>query len=115
MVIGWLIFSFVAGIIGSGRKIGFWGAFLLSIILSPLIGLIFALVSKSKETEEYDKRMLEAQRRQQEALYMISQEKQINPSSLSITYELEKLVELKNDNIISEDEYQIFKDKLLNS
>ena len=46
---GWIIFSFVVGFIGSERKIGFWGAFFLSILLSPLIGLIIALVSKNKE------------------------------------------------------------------
>jgi phosphate/sulfate permease len=112
---GWIIFSFVAGIIGSGRKIGFWGAFLLSIFLSPLIGLIFALVSKSNEKEEYEKRMLETQKSQQEALNKLSQEKQNNASTLSITDEIEKLAKLKNDNIISEEEYQKLKDKLLNS
>lgn len=48
----WIIFSFVAGAVGSGRKIGFWGAFLLSIILSPLIGLIIAFASSRKEPDE---------------------------------------------------------------
>ena len=113
--ISWIIFSFVAGIIGSGRKIGFWGAFLLSIILSPLIGLIFALVSKSNEKEEYEKEMLETQKSQQEALDRLSQEKQNSTSFLSITNELEKLAKLKNDNLISDEEYQKLKDKLLES
>jgi predicted histidine transporter YuiF (NhaC family) len=80
----WITFSFVAGIIGSGRRIGFWGAFLLSIFLSPLVGLIFALVSKSKEKEEYEKRMLEIQKSQQEALKKLSQEKQNNASTLDL-------------------------------
>lgn len=48
----WIIFSFVAGAVGSSRKIGFWLAFLLSIFLSPLIGLIIAFSSPRKEPNE---------------------------------------------------------------
>ncbi len=44
----WLIFSLIIGIIGSNRKIGFGMAFLWSIILSPIIGLVIALFSKKK-------------------------------------------------------------------
>ncbi len=47
---GWIIFSFVSGYIGNSRKIGFWSAFLLSIFLSPLVGLIVALASVKKVT-----------------------------------------------------------------
>lgn len=47
MLIGWFIFSLLIGAIGNNRNIGFWGAFFLSLILSPIIGLIFTLISKS--------------------------------------------------------------------
>jgi tetratricopeptide (TPR) repeat protein len=43
---GWIIFSFLAGYLGMDRKIGFFGAFFLSLIFSPLIGFIFALSSE---------------------------------------------------------------------
>jgi hypothetical protein len=46
---GWIILSIIIGFVGSGRKIGFWGTFFLSLVLSPLIGLIFALISKEKD------------------------------------------------------------------
>jgi phosphate/sulfate permease len=59
--LGWILFSFVAGAIGSDRTIGFWGAFLLSLILSPVIGGIVALASTKKSTIEFQKRMLAAQ------------------------------------------------------
>lgn len=49
MIFWWLFFSFLVWLLWSNRKIGFWWAFLLSLVLSPLIGLIFTLVSKSKE------------------------------------------------------------------
>ncbi len=38
------------GFAGSDKKIGYWGTFFLSLILSPLIGLIVALVSAPKTT-----------------------------------------------------------------
>lgn len=56
---GWLIFSIVVGVIGSSRKIGFFMAFLASIILSPIIGLIITLVSKDKSDEKYKKELIE--------------------------------------------------------
>lgn len=48
MIIGWIVFSLIVGTIGTERKIGFWGAFLLSLVLSPIIGLILALISEKK-------------------------------------------------------------------
>lgn len=45
ILIGWLVFSFVAGYIGNSRKIGFWSAFFLSLFLSPLVGLLVAFGS----------------------------------------------------------------------
>ena len=110
----WIPLSIVAGFIGMGRKIGFWAAFFLSIFLSPIVGLIVALTSKSIEKEQYEKTMLETQQSQQEALIKLSQEKQNNTSNLSIAEELDKLTKLKNDNIISEEEFQKLKDKLIN-
>ena len=48
MLISWFLLSLLIGAIGNNRNIGFWGSFLLSLILSPIIGLIFTLISKSK-------------------------------------------------------------------
>ncbi|MGB0976407.1 MAG: SHOCT domain-containing protein [Prolixibacteraceae bacterium] len=45
----WIIFSFVIASIGSNRKIGFGGALILSLIFSPLIGLIIVLCSSKKD------------------------------------------------------------------
>lgn len=49
---GWILFSFVAGAVGSDRKIGFAGAFFLSLFLSPLVGLIIAFSSQRNSPEE---------------------------------------------------------------
>ncbi len=42
----WIIFAIVVGVLGKDRKIGGGAAFFLSLILSPLIGLIITLASE---------------------------------------------------------------------
>lgn len=49
VIIVWLILSFLVASAGSNKNIGYWGAFFLSLIFSPLIGLIFALASSPKK------------------------------------------------------------------
>ena len=39
------LLAVLVGIIGSRRRIGFWLAFLLSLIFTPLVGLIVALLT----------------------------------------------------------------------
>jgi phosphate/sulfate permease len=112
----WIIFSFVAGAVGAGRKIGFWGALLLSLILSPLVGLIVAFASKSKEAEKYEKVMLETQQKQQEALENMKNQQVVSPATtVSLAEELEKIKNLKENGFISDEEYQKLKDKIINA
>lgn len=109
----WIIFSFVVGFIGSGRKIGFFGAFFLSLLLSPLLGLIITLVSKNEADEAYKAKVLSFQQNQQEALKKLSEAEK--SKTVSIADELEKLKKLKEDNLITEDEFQNLKNKVINS
>lgn len=51
LVIGWLVFALLAGIFASSRGRSFGGVFLLSLVLSPLIGFIYVLVVKPLPTE----------------------------------------------------------------
>ena len=60
----WLALSLVVGVVGSTRQAGFWGGFFLSIVLSPLLGLIIVLAMGypkvtvvNNETEELKKRI----------------------------------------------------------
>ena len=39
------LFSILVGIVGSRRRIGFGWSFLLSLLFTPLVGLIIALIS----------------------------------------------------------------------
>ncbi len=63
-VIPWLFFCIIVGVIASKRKLGFFGGFILSLILSPLIGFIFAILSPNLADIEFKEKML-AQMQQQ--------------------------------------------------
>ena len=52
----WIIFALLVGLVGRDRKIGFGMAFFWALLLSPLIGLIIALISdKEKIQSEQNK------------------------------------------------------------
>ena len=40
-----IIASLIVGFLGSMKKIGFWGAFFGSLVLTPVVGLLLVLVS----------------------------------------------------------------------
>ncbi len=52
IVIGWLIFSLVAAWIASSKGRSGFGVFVLSVLLSPLIGIIVALVMQRADKIE---------------------------------------------------------------
>jgi hypothetical protein len=52
IAIFWIFFSGLIGLVGQNRRIGFWGAFLFSILLSPVIGLIITLLSDNAKNEK---------------------------------------------------------------
>lgn len=52
LFLSWIVLSLMAAFIGQERKIGFSKTLLLSIILSPLIGIIVALASQRKSEAE---------------------------------------------------------------
>lgn len=47
----WIVFSILVGILGKDRNCGFFLAFILSLILSPIIGVIITLLSKRKKSK----------------------------------------------------------------
>lgn len=92
----WIVGCVIAGFIGSERSIGFWGAFFLSLVLSPLIGIIASLVSKSNEQANLEKQMLSNQ----------SQLQNSNVYGSSLADELRKLKELKDEGVITDEEFE---------
>jgi uncharacterized membrane protein len=90
----WVVPSFlIAWLIGSKRKIGFGFTLLICLLVSPVIGLVIALVSGPNEPDEGD-----AGRFVQEQ---------------SVAGEIEKLHRLKERGVISPEEFEQSKSKLL--
>lgn len=107
--IAWITFSLFVGMLGDDRKIGFWGSFLLSIILSPIIALIITMFSKTLKQQRIDDEILENQKEQTRLLA----EKSEN-NTISIADEIEKLISLKDKGLLTEEEFQQAKQRLIN-
>tara|TARA_Y100001980_G_C14424034_1_gene214252 strand:+ start:73 stop:375 length:303 start_codon:yes stop_codon:yes gene_type:complete len=52
MIAGWIILSVLCGIFASNRGRSFFGYFLLSLLLSPLIGFIAVLIATDNQKIE---------------------------------------------------------------
>lgn len=46
----WIIASFFIGFLGQHRKMGFWGYFFASLLLSPLLGLLLVILSDRRKS-----------------------------------------------------------------
>lgn len=99
--ITWVLFSFIVGFVGSERQIGFGWAFFVSLILSPLIGLIITLLSNSKSSMVRD----EVLRKQQEEQKILLEKIETNTKSSSYADELFKLKSLLDSNLITKEEF----------
>lgn len=87
----WIILAFVVAMIGDNRKIGFGWALFWSVLLSPLIGLLIVLASDRKKPQEVV----------------------VKGGVNSVADELAKLADLKERNIISEEDFEKQKAKIL--
>lgn len=111
-VIGYLFFVAMVGVVGSDRTLGFWGAFLWALFLSPIIGLIITLFYETKDS--YNRRLQVARdtKKQTEILqHMALQTKKTSQENLA--EELGKWKKQKDDGIITEDEFQKIKNKII--
>lgn len=112
IILLWLVGSLIVGAIGSGKTIGFGGAFLLSLLLSPLFGFIIVLFYPSKESQQQS---LEQQKMQTQILQSMaaSQSSSVSDRQHSIADEIQKLKSLHEDGAITEQEFVTQKQKLL--
>ena len=55
ILVFWILLSFGVGIVGNGKKVGYWGVFWWSVLLSPIVGLIVGLVSPQQLESEVHK------------------------------------------------------------
>ncbi|MFT6963914.1 MAG: cytochrome c-type biogenesis protein CcmH/NrfG [Flammeovirgaceae bacterium] len=99
--IGWFVFSIIVGFIAMDRKIGFWGAFFLSLLLSPIIGLIITLVSKNKKEAQQNKELQTA---------VLNSQTSNGPTK---TEQLKELAGLRDSGIVDDDEFKEMKKKIM--
>ncbi len=88
----YIIACALVGTIGMGRQIGFFLAFFISLLTTPIIGLIVTALSSKSSVE-------------------VNQENQ--SKNVSVSDELLKLNELKEKGILTEEEFNRQKDKIL--
>ena len=91
MILGWIILSILVGVYASNKGKSFFGNFLISLILSPVVGFVIVFVSKDKTLTE-KKNLKETE---------------------SVSDELLKLNNLKEKGIITDEEFNEQKKKLL--
>lgn len=89
----WIVFTIIVTAFGSKRELGGVASFFISLILSPLIGLICVLLSNPLEPQRV----------------VITN----NNASLSVADELLKLTSLKEKGVITEIEFLKQKNALL--
>lgn len=112
IVLIWLFGAFfVAGVFGSTRKIGFFQAFILSIFFSPVVGIIGCLMSPTLEEERKKQQLYEqlTKKDQQPEPPKVEDQKLTG----SIADELKKLKELLDAGVLTQEEFDAQKKKLL--
>jgi len=50
-LIAYLILCLIVGMLGRDKQIGFWGFFLLSIIITPIVPLLFMLIDRPRRVK----------------------------------------------------------------
>lgn len=109
ILILWLGLAVGVGMLSQTKTLGFAGGFLISILLSPLIGFVVYAVSMDKADKI---RQIEMQQQQYMMQRQMQAQQQATPK-VSTADELSKLAKLKEDGMITEEEYQSGKKKVL--
>ncbi|HAE68482.1 MAG TPA: hypothetical protein DCG77_15040 [Sphingobacterium sp.] len=105
-ILSWIILSIIIGFVGDGRKIGFFKAFVASLILSPVVGVILTFASKSKSQIAFEDNLIKQTVMQTEQLAKVNRG--------SLTEELLKLKTLLDAGLITMEEFNSQKKKLQN-
>lgn len=117
----WLVLAGGVGALAASRGRSGFGFFLLSAVLSPLVGLIVVLVTENKvEAEVKDRLRKEDQERQLESIRAIAASNKapdpaprVVPAGGSVADELGKLAKLRDQGVLTEVEFQAQKDAIL--
>jgi len=100
----WIIFSFIIAFIGNDRKIGYGRTLILSLLLSPIIGALFAIASQRNSEIKAKQKIPETP--------ILHWEKGYKNDESSIDEELKTNERLFEYGAITEYEYQTNKQRL---
>lgn len=95
----------IIGAFGKEKKIGFWGAFLLSFFFTPLVGILVVIFSKSKADIEREARSYKIQQEQKEAIGRM----EARQATSNMVDELSKLQTLLEKGAITQAEFDSMK------
>ena len=95
----------IIGAFGKEKKIGFWGAFLLSFFFTPLVGILVVIFSKSKAEMEREARSYKIQQAQREAIGRM----EARQATSNMVDELAKLQTLLEKGAITREEFDSMK------
>ncbi len=103
--LGWIVLSFVVANMGSSKNIGGTGAFFISIIFSPLIGLLFVIASSPKKNvKKVNERVVELTikalkkyklKEYDEAITILEEALTIDPNEKQTHYNLSSIYSIK--------------------
>lgn len=130
----WLLLAVGVGLLANSRGRSGIGFFLLSAILSPLLGLIVVLVMSNKIEDERKERLRREEEEKKEQLRREEHERQVEsikaiasrsdavassnaagPAARSVADELAKLAELRDKGVLTDSEFLAQKAALLSS
>ncbi len=124
LFLGWLILSVGVGCLANARGRSGFGFFLVSALLSPLIGLIIVLVVRNpKEEEQQQNVRRQEHERQLESIRAIATPRSPDlvvrapPTvpTMSVADEIQKLATLRDRRLLTDSEFQVQKSRLLGS
>jgi hypothetical protein len=121
IVFAWLLFSVLVAVLASSRGRSGFGFFLLAAIISPLLAVIVLLVMKDLKAEVVREDTRRDHERQLEAIRAIATPKEAGPApapsqvpaATSIADEIIKLAALRDQGILTSDEFAQQKAALL--
>jgi uncharacterized membrane protein len=96
----YVMICLLVAIMGRGKTIGYWGVFLWSMLLTPVIGFFIGLFCKSQYRANLE---------HQAYTNMANQ----NFSKVNVSEELDRLQQLKDKGTITEEEFTRLKNDLI--
>lgn len=107
------VMSFFTGLAGRSRKIGFWPVFVISLLMTPFLGILAVVLSGRKYSIKTMVENQELQIRQLNSMSTIMNAPAQAKTTTSVADELLKLNELLEKGVLTSNEYEQQKKRIL--